>query len=109
MVDREAQLIESEVESILRVIYDLPSDAFWESVFRAFRLGYLDVPFAPHADNANHLVSMRDDHGSIRIADPGRVPISDEDARRERQLLASEGDGLDKTYRQLLADINVMI
>ena len=88
---------------------DLSGDAFWESVFRAFRMGYIDIPFVPHIDNANKLISMRDSNGSIRIANPGNVPISDHDMRIERKLLESNSSRFDKTYRQLLADINLMV
>jgi methylaspartate mutase epsilon subunit len=109
LADREAELIESEVRTILRAVFDLPGDAFWESVFRAFRLGYLDVPFAPHADNANRLVSVRDEQGSIRILEPGAVPLTERDARRERELLSSRAASGEKTYRQLLADIYAMV
>jgi len=109
LIDREAALIESEVRSILRAVFGMSGDAFWESVLRAFQLGYLDVPFSPHADNANKLISKRDANGSIRIFERGSVPISDEDTERERQLLTSRGSPSDKTYRQLLADINIMV
>jgi len=109
LVDREAALIESEVMSILSAIFEMPGNVFWESVFRAFRQGYLDVPFSPHADNANRLISIRDANGSIRVLDRGNVPLSDQDAQRERQLLGSRATGSEKTYRQLLADITVMV
>ncbi len=109
LVDCEATLIESEVTSILGAIFDMSGDVFWESVFRAFQMGYLDVPFSPHIDNANKLISMRDRNGSIRISERGNVPISDEDAQLERRLLASRDIELDKSYRQLLTDINVMV
>jgi len=109
LVDEEAALIESEAKSVLDAIFRLEGDAFWESVFRAFQMGYLDVPFSPHADNANRLVSMRDAHRSIRIADRGNVPISDADARREKELLAGAAAPAEKTYRQLLRDINMMV
>jgi methylaspartate mutase epsilon subunit len=109
LIDREAALIESEVRSILRAIFELPGDVFWQSVFRAFQLGYIDVPFAPHEDNANRLISVRDENGSIRVLDSGAVPLAEADLRLERELLASRAAGWDKTYRQLLADIYVMI
>lgn len=108
-VDREAALIESEVRTLLQAIFDMSGDAFWESVFRAFQMGYLDVPFSPHADNANKLISMRDENGSIRIADRGNVPIGDSDMRRERQLLESRTKESGKAYRHMLADINMMV
>jgi methylaspartate mutase epsilon subunit len=108
LVDDEAALIESETRAILEAIFKLSGDVFWESVFRAFQMGLLDVPFSPHADNANRLVSMRDANRSIRIMDRGNVPISDSDAAREQQiLLASKRSG--KTYRHLLRDINMMM
>src|SRR5262249_46956051 len=108
LIDREAALIESETRAILDAILGMPGEVFWESVFRAFQKGFLDVPFSPHADNANRLMSMRDGNGSIRISERGGVPISAADAAEERRLLASDARA-DKTYRQLLRDINMMM
>ncbi|MCY7308270.1 MAG: methylaspartate mutase subunit E [Rhodoferax sp.] len=108
-IELEAALLESEVRSILGAIFALSGDVFWESVYRAFQLGYLDVPFSPHADNANKLVSMRDGNHSIRISDAGQVPISAADAATERRLLEARADRSDLTYRQMLADISLMV
>ena len=109
LVEREGRLLESEARAVLEVIFGTAGTVFWQSIFRAFQSGHLDVPFAPHSDNQNKLVSMRDMHGSIRIADPGRVPIADADAAEERRLLAASSGRADETYRQLLADINMMV
>jgi methylaspartate mutase epsilon subunit len=109
LVEREAALIETEACAILDTIFDMPGQAFWQSVFRAFQLGYIDVPFSPHADNANRLISMRDANGSIRIVEPGAVPISHDDVQRERKLLETRKDRTEKTYLQLLSDINMMV
>ncbi|MFO1430037.1 MAG: methylaspartate mutase subunit E [Candidatus Competibacteraceae bacterium] len=109
LIDREATLIESETRSILNAIFDISGDVFWESIFRAFQLGYLDIPFSPHADNVNQLIPMRDANGSIRIFQRGKVPISDQDADREKRLLALNATHADKTYRQLLKAINIMV
>lgn len=108
-IEGEAALIASETRSIVDAVFDMPGEVYWESVFGALRQGMLDVPFCPHADNANRLLSMRDADGSIRIADRGGVPISDADAATERRLLAASGNRADKTYRQLLNDINLMM
>ena len=108
-IQQEATLIESQVRCVLESIFALSGDAFWESVYRAFQLGYLDVPFSPHADNANRLVTMRDGNRSIRIVDPGAMPISVADAAAERKLLESRVDRCEKTYRQMLADITLMV
>jgi methylaspartate mutase epsilon subunit len=108
LIEREIALIDREAREILDTIFDLSGNALWESVFRAFRLGFLDIPFSPHADNANKLISMRDPNGSIRILEKGNVPISRLSASEEAELLKSEGSA-EKTYRQLLVDINVMV
>ena len=108
-IDAEVALLASEVRSVLGAIYKLSGDVFWESVYRAFQYGWLDLPFSPHIDNANRLISMRDANSSIRIADRGAVPISDADAATERRLLESRADRNEKTYRQMLADITLMV
>jgi methylaspartate mutase epsilon subunit len=108
-IEVEVRLLDSEARSILRTIFALSGDVFWESVYRAFQLGYLDVPFSPHSDNANRLLSMRDSNRSIRIVDPGSVPILAADLEREHLLLQSRPDRSQKTYQQLLTDIALMV
>jgi methylaspartate mutase epsilon subunit len=105
-------LIDSETRGILQTIFSMPGEVFWKSVFQAFQLGCLDVPFSPHADNANKLISMRDGNGSIRIFDRGNVPICDEDAEQEQVLLQTRlanGRDSEPTYERLLSDINFMV
>ncbi len=109
MIERETALIHSEAGSILDAIFSISGSAFWESVFRAFQMGFLDIPFSPHADNANKLLSVRDANGSIRISDAANVPISNHDAELEKDLLESREDRADKTYRQMLTDIRLMV
>jgi methylaspartate mutase epsilon subunit len=109
-IEAEAALIESQARSVLASIFGLSGDAFWESVYRAFQFGWIDVPFSPHADNANRLLTMRDGNRSIRIVDPGAVPIDAADLTAERALLATrDGDAHEKTYRRMLADIGLMV
>lgn len=107
-IESEAALVESETRSILGAIFELPGDMFWQSVYRAFQLGYIDIPFAPHEENANRLLSIRDLAGSIRIADAGSVPIDADDAATEKKLLESRIVTAGKTYQHLLDDINRM-
>ena len=109
VIQAEAALIESEVRTVMAAIFGLSGDAFWESVYRAFQMGWIDLPFSPHADNANKLVSMRDANRSIRIVDPGSMPIAPRDLVAERALLASRSDSSEKTYRRMLSDIALMV
>ena len=109
IVQLETELIRSEARSILDAIFNISAREFWDSVFRAFQIGFLDVPFAPHIDNRNQLLSVRDANGAIRIANPGNVPISKSDAELEREMLASRTNGENQTYRLMLADIRAMV
>jgi methylaspartate mutase epsilon subunit len=108
-IDAESELIESQARSMLNAIFGLSGDAFWESVYRAFQKGWIDLPFSPHSDNAGRLVTMRDGNRSIRIVDPGSMPISAEDLAREHSLLATRVDNETKAYRRMLADISLMV
>ena len=107
-IEAESVLIESEARSILSAIFNLNGTVFWESIFRAFQLGFIDIPFVPHVDNANRLVTIRSDDGSIRIKDPGKLPLTEGDARLERTLSAGDEGRPVKTFERMLADINVM-
>jgi len=108
-IEAEAALIESEVRAVMGAIFGLSGDAFWESVYRAFQQGWIDVPFSPHADNANKLVTMRDANRSIRIVDAGSLPVSAADLATERGLLANRSDAGERTYRRMLSDIALMV
>lgn len=109
-IESEAKLIESQARSVLNAIFDLSGDAFWESVYRAFQLGWIDLPFASHADNANRVITMRDGNQSVRIADAGAMPIAAADLATERAMLASRRKGAgEMTYRRMLADIALMV
>lgn len=108
-VHREATLIRSQALSILNAIYNMPGESFWESVFRAFQKGYIDLPFSPHADNANKLNCIRDANRSIRIVKPGNLPISDFDMQQELALLKTGDGSTRETAARLLSDINVMV
>jgi glutamate mutase epsilon subunit len=89
-------------------VLGLPGDQFWISAHEAFVRGYLDVPFAPHATNANELLTIRDAEKAIRILDPGRVPMRPEDAAAEKAALARHPDPYDSVVEKILRDIHIM-
>lgn len=107
-IENEIELIRMEVTEILNCIFDLPGATFWQSVFRAFQLGVIDIPFAPHCDNANRLITLRDDGGSIRILERGDVPIGKAAAEREASALGSRRNRQQQDYQAMLSDISLM-
>lgn len=104
----EMSLIRSEAELILEYILELPGDAFWQSVYRAFQQGAIDIPFSPHSENANNLITLRNSHGSIRIVNPGGMPISKESLELEESLLNERVIDPNGSYKAILADISIM-
>ncbi len=107
-IEEEAELLSSEIDCVMEAIFSLPGDVFWESVFQAVRSGMIDVPFAPHRMNANRLLTIRDRHQAIRIAEAGAVPMSARDARRERKLLEANSDSYGSFVDKMLKDIYIM-
>src|SRR5207302_5662061 len=46
-IQTEAELIEREVRAVMAAIFGLSGDTFWQSVYRAFQMGWIDLPFSP--------------------------------------------------------------
>lgn len=108
-ISREVELVTSEVEYVLETIFNLKGEAFWESIFHSFKLGFLDIPYSPHQMNANKLVTIRDSNLAIRIQDPGRVPIQRRDLEIERQLLRDNPDHPASLFDKMIKDVNIMV
>lgn len=107
-VDEEADLLASEVNSVLGHLLDHPAPTFLQSVYRGVLAGAIDVPFSPHRDNRSALVPDRAAGRQIRILDPGAVPISEEDLRREQKLLGTPTPDDGPLWQRLLRDIRLL-
>lgn len=107
-VDEEAALIGDEVDRLLDRIFDAPAPGFLQSVFRAVLAGTIDIPFAPHRQNASRLVTERGAGRRIRILDPGSVPISAAQLRRERELAGTGAAQEGPLWERLLRDLHVL-
>ncbi|MFL6164572.1 MAG: methylaspartate mutase [Jatrophihabitantaceae bacterium] len=108
IIDEEADLLASEVDHVLDHLLAHPAPTFLQSVYRSVLAGAIDVPFSPHRDNRSALVSDRAPGRQIRILDPGAVPISAEDQRREQKLLGSRIPDEGPLWQRLLRDIRLL-
>jgi methylaspartate mutase epsilon subunit len=70
--------------------------------------GAIDVPFAPHQENAGRLVTDRGPGRRVRVLDPGALPLSPAHVRRERQLLGARATGGDPLWQRLLSDVRIL-
>lgn len=105
----EEELIISQSYSVLNQIFYIQSNSLWESVFNAVKSGIIDVPFCPHIDNSNKLITVRDKSNGIRILYAGKVPINKKDLDTERKLIQENKSENKILYQKLLDDINLMI
>lgn len=75
VLDREVDLIKSEVRAVMRKVFELGNGDWMAGAVAAFEAGVLDVPFAPAAANAGKLMPVRDNEGAVRLLDAGRVSL----------------------------------
>ena len=71
----ETEIIEAEVHSVMREIFRLGEGDLARGVVAAFRVGVIDIPFAPAAANLGKLTPIRDDQGAVRLYEAGNVPL----------------------------------
>jgi methylaspartate mutase epsilon subunit len=108
VVAEERELISSEVTHLMDHVFSQPSSSLLSAVHRCVLSGALDVPFAPHEQNAGRLISDRGPGRRIRILSPGAVPLSAADASRERDLLGALGDDRGALWERLLRDVRIL-
>lgn len=65
----------TQARALVDAVLNLAADA-GEGLVRAFELGWLDVPYCLHPDNARRARSYVDRSGWLRWADVGRMPIA---------------------------------
>lgn len=66
----------AEATAIVEAVLDLDDDV-GKAMERAFRRGYLDIPYCPHPDNAGRTSSYLDHDDRLRWRDTGRLPVAE--------------------------------
>ncbi|MER5705611.1 methylaspartate mutase [Micromonospora sp. NPDC002296] len=87
-----------EARRLIEAVLGLSSDLN-RSLSESFRLGYLDVPFCLHPDNAGQSRSYIDDEGRLQWSSVGGMPISP-------AVRGTSGRPAPLTSRGLLAALN---
>jgi len=103
----EEEHLELTVHAIMEAVFNDPADSLWRKAFNAIKHGIIDVPFSPHIINHNAILTLRDPSGSIRIVEPGNVPVPARCLAYER---AKAGSFENKTamVEKIIHDIGVM-
>tara|TARA_B100000029_G_scaffold387876_1_gene383928 strand:+ start:494 stop:1900 length:1407 start_codon:yes stop_codon:yes gene_type:complete len=108
-VQQEIELISQELDEILNFIFSMSGQSFASSIYHSVKSGYIDIPFSPHSQNANKLLSIRDKNNSIRIKDPGLLPMTKSSINKEKELLETDYVFEDNIVDKITNDILIMV
>ncbi|MFC4587083.1 methylaspartate mutase [Sphaerisporangium corydalis] len=81
--------IHAEALAIVEAVLDLDDD-IGGALEKAFRRGYLDIPYCLHPDNAGRATSYLDTDDRLRWRDTGRLPVPEPRRDTGRPLGAAE-------------------
>ncbi len=111
-VEREVQVITSEVRAILDRTLHLGGGDVSRGVLAALESGVIDVPFAPHRANLGLALPARDDRGMVRFLEPGNIPLPDDvrEYHRERieARMKAQGRDSEHDYEMVLDDVRAV-
>lgn len=109
-VDREIELIKREVRAVMNKVLELGLGDIAIGTVRAFEAGVLDVPFAPATCNSGKMMPIRDNHGAIRVFDPGSVPLPKDVLALHHDFVAERAkeEGRTPSFQMIIDDINAV-
>lgn len=109
-VEAEIELNLLEARAILDAVLHLgDGDPAMGSV-RAFETGVLDLPFSPNVHVKGDVLVARDDRGSVRFLDGGKLPLPGQALRMEKECLArrATAKGRSLGYQDILEDVDFL-
>jgi len=83
----ESDIINQEVECILKKTEELGKGDWARGAVAAFAAGVIDVPFAPSRCNHGKAMPARDNQGAVRLLEAANLPLSGELKAFHRQKL----------------------
>ncbi len=106
-LNREQEMIESEVKQILAKVLELGEGDWAQGTIKAFEEGILDIPFAPSKYNCGKVLTARDNKGIVRFLDPGNLPLSEEIKTYHKNKIAERGkiEGRDIGFQMVIDDL----
>jgi methylaspartate mutase epsilon subunit len=109
-IDREVEVINREVRAVLSRVFELGEGDIARGVVRAFEAGVMDIPFAPARANAGVLMPVRDDHGALRVLDPGNAPLPEDVVAFHRERIAerARSEGREAGFQMIVDDVNAI-
>ncbi len=106
-VEQECEIIEMEMECMLKKTLELGDGDFALGSVRAFEAGVIDVPFAPSKFNAGKCLPSRDNNGAIRFLHTGNLPFNEDIIKFHKEMLDQRGkaEKREVTFQMVVDDI----
>lgn len=103
----EINIIKAETRCMLESVYEVGKGDFARGTVEAFKLGIIDVPFAPSKYNAGKMMPARDNQGAVRYLMTGNIPFTKEiiDFNKDKLIERGKFEKRDVTFQMTVDDI----
>jgi methylaspartate mutase epsilon subunit len=100
--DLEKNFIEKEARAIVDKVYELGEGDLALGAIRAIRAGIIDIPYAPHIENANRVLTAKDSQGAVRFIDSGDLPFDNDIKEYHKEKLSLEQKSEDEIAEMVI-------
>ncbi|MBR0576263.1 methylaspartate mutase subunit E [Proteiniclasticum sp. BAD-10] len=104
---KEIQIIKAETRCMLQSVLEVGKGDFARGTVEAFKLGIIDVPFAPSKYNAGKMMPARDNQGAVRYLMTGNIPFTQDiiDFNKEKLMERGKFENREVTFQMTVDDI----
>lgn len=103
----EIDMIKAETRAIVEKVIAIGKGDLAVGVVEAFKMGVIDIPFAPSKYNLGKMMPARDNNGAVRYLDCGNIPFNVELKSFNRKKLEERArfEGRPVTFQMTIDDI----
>lgn len=103
----EINIIKAETRCMLENVYEVGKGDFARGTVEAFKLGIVDIPFAPSKYNAGKMMPARDNSGAVRYLMTGNIPFTKDiiDFNKAKLVERGQFEKRDVTFQMTVDDI----
>ncbi|MFH5837334.1 methylaspartate mutase subunit E [Proteiniclasticum sp. C24MP] len=103
----EINIIKAETRCMLESVYEVGKGDFARGTVEAFKLGIVDIPFAPSKYNAGKMMPARDNSGAVRYLMTGNIPFTKDiiDFNKAKLVERGQFEKRDVTFQMTVDDI----
>ncbi|WP_312650518.1 methylaspartate mutase subunit E [Proteiniclasticum sp.] len=103
----EINIIKAETRCMLESVYEVGKGDFARGTVEGFKLGIIDIPFAPSKYNAGKMMPARDNQGAVRYLMTGNIPFTKEiiDFNKDKLIERGKFEKRDVTFQMTVDDI----